>query len=441
MSSKRSIPQILSIDKLLGMNLIIPDYQRPYKWTAKNITDLILDIQKSIDESRKYADFKYRVGTVILYKNEKNEYEIVDGQQRILSFLLLKLYLRPDFTCNLLNKKFSHKVTQKNLHNNCIAIREWFSSVDAKYEKVFDQALKNILEVVVIIVHKISEAFQLFDSQNTRGRALYPHDLLKAYHLREIHAKNKMQNAVEKWESKKPAAIRELFDLYLFPLWNWAKCRKCGNFTTAEIDIYKGIEEETGYTYARRANKSMPYFLITEPFISGEDFFEMVDHYMQMLYNIKKEIVTNPNLGDIKHILTDGKEVDSVEALDEKLHKSSSTGLNYARNLFFCALFCYYDRFHNFDVMAVKKLFTWAMMIRVDMEHLGFDTINQYAIITKGDDKYNYTNKIPVISMITYARKHTEISGMKLKMRPDKQAKREKWNDLYKELCQLNGYN
>lgn len=32
----------------------------------------------------------------------------------------------------------------------------------------------------------ISEAFQFFDSQNARGKALYPHDLLKAYHLREM---------------------------------------------------------------------------------------------------------------------------------------------------------------------------------------------------------------------------------------------------------------
>jgi len=45
----------------------------------------------------------------------------------------------------------------------------------------------------------------------------------------------------------------------------------------ADIDIYKGIEEKYGYTYARRANKAMPYFLLTEPFISGSDFFEMVE--------------------------------------------------------------------------------------------------------------------------------------------------------------------
>lgn len=289
----------------------------------------------------------------------------------------------------------------------------------------------------MITVNRIDEAFQLFDSQNTRGRALYPHDLLKAYHLREIHDKYEMQNAVVKWESKDPKAIRELFDLYLFPIWNWAKCRKCGNFTSADIDIYKGIEEKYGYTYARRANKAMPYFLLTEPFISGSYFFEMVDHYMKMLHNIKEEIVTNPAFHDIELIITNGKDVDSAEELD-KSFKSSSVGLNHARNLFFCALLCYYDRFHNFDVMAVKKLFTWAMMIRIDMQHLGFDTINRYAIGIE-DDKYS--NAKPVISMIAYARRHTEISGMRLDMRNDDKAASENWNNLYAQLRQLNGYN
>ena len=430
-------PQIWSIDKLLDANLIIPDYQRPYKWTGKNITDLILDIQKSIEDSRKYSNFKYRIGTVILHENENNEYEIVDGQQRILSFLLLYLYFQPEYTCKLLDTKFSNKVTQKNLHDNYRTISEWFSSVDKDGKDIFEDALKNILEVVVIIVDNVSEAFQLFDSQNTRGRALYPHDLLKAYHLREIHDKYEMQNAVIKWESKNPKAIRELFDLYLYPLWNWAKRRKCGNFTAAKIDIYKGIEESTGYTYAHRANKAMPYFLLTEPFISGGDFFEMVDHYMLMLHNIKEEIITNPDFNEVKLILTEGKDVDSVEELD-KLRKSSSTGINHARNLFFCALLCYYDRFHNFDVMAVKKLCTWAMMIRVDMIHLGFDTINRYAIGSK--ENSNYSNTRPVISMISYARKHTEISGMRLKMRADNQAASNNYNDLYKKLCKLNGY-
>lgn len=434
-----SKPHIWSIDELLGNNLIIPNYQRPYKWTNKNIADLILDTQKSIEESRKYANFKYRIGTIILHRNERNEYEIVDGQQRILSFLLLKLHLDSDYSCNLLKTKFLNKITQKNLHDNYTTIREWFSSIDEKEKAIFNDALENILEVVVITVDKIEEAFQLFDSQNTRGRALYPHDLLKAYHLREIHDKYEMKNAVMKWESKNPKAIRELFDLYLFPIWNWTKCRKCGNFTFSDIDIYKGIEEEYGYTYAHRANKAMPYFLLTEPFISGCDFFEMVDHYMQMLHNIKEEIATNtdPVFEKIRSILTQKKNVDTVKAFDKA--KSSSTGFNYAHNLFFCALLCYYDRFHNFDVMAVKKLFTWAMMVRVDMQNLGFSTINRYAIGLGDNDKYS--NVKPVIFMIAYARRHTEISSMRLDMRDDNKAASKKWNNLYKQLRKLNGYN
>ena len=437
--------EIRSVEELLGWELRIPPYQRPYKWTKKNITDLLLDIETSIRESIKYEDFKYRVGTVILHANteeEKPTYDIVDGQQRILSFLLLKLCLNPDFTCSLLSATFSDKVTLGNLHSNSDRIREWCSSVDDGVKEAFDKALSEVLEVVVLTVNELSEAFQLFDSQNTRGRELYPHDLLKAYHLREIHDKYDMQRAVLKWESKDPKAIRELFDNYLFPLWNWSKRRKSSRFTAAEIDLYKGIEESSGYTYARRANKAMPYFLLSEPLISGGDFFEMVDHYMQMLHSIKQELIDNPDFARIKELLIDDKskvgQIKTPADLD-KACKSSSTGMNHARNLFFCALLCYYDRFHNFDLMAVKKLFTWAMMLRVDMNHLGFDSVNRYAIGLGDNDKY--TNSEPVISLISSARRHTEISGMPLIVKRDNdEAEAEKWQGLYEDLLLLNGY-
>ena len=437
--------RILSVEELLKLDLVIPSYQRPYKWTEKNIRELILDIQKGIEDANKYPNFKYRVGTVILHANteeEKPTYDIVDGQQRILSFLLLKQCLNPDFACSLLSATFSDKVTLGNLHSNSDRIREWCSSVDDGVKEAFDKALSEVLEVVVLTVNELSEAFQLFDSQNTRGRELYPHDLLKAYHLREIHDKYDMQRAVLKWESKDPKAIRELFDNYLFPLWNWSKRRKSSRFTATEIDLYKGIEESSGYTYARRANKAMPYFLLSEPLISGGDFFEMVDHYMQMLHSIKLELIDNPDFARIKELLIDDKskvgQIKTPADLD-KACKSSSTGMNHARNLFFCALLCYYDRFHNFDLMAVKKLFTWAMMLRVDMNHLGFDSVNRYAIGLGDNDKY--TNSEPVISLISSARRHTEISGMPLMVKRDNdKAETEKWQGLYEDLLLLNGY-
>ena len=441
--------EIRSVEELLGRELQIPPYQRPYKWTKKNITDLLLDIETSIRESIKYEDFKYRVGTVILHANteeEKPTYDIVDGQQRILSFLLLSRYLELEcgVVSSLSKHKFSSKVTQKNLHENYKAIWEWFAFAPAGMREDFKQAMKKHLEVVVITVDEISEAFQLFDSQNSRGRALYPHDLLKAYHLRVISGKKGEERAVEEWEAKDPKAIAELFRDYLFPIWHWARRRKCGGFTTADIDLYKGVEPDSEYAYAYRVRRTGARYQITEPFPAGRDFFKMVHHYMQMLKGLKREIAVNPALQEVKEILiaSSGRDkkntlITSAEELDEALDRQP-VGFRHACRLFFCALLCYYDRFGVLDARAVKRLFTWAMMLRVNMQHLGFASINKYAIGERDPQKDQYTNVIPVLSMIVSARKHTEISDISLKVDVEPGQSDEKWERLRKELRVLN---
>jgi len=404
------------------MNLKIPDYQRPYKWTIRNIEDLLRDISSSISDAERYHDekFKYRIGTIILHKNNEGNYDIVDGQQRIISLVLLKRCLDPSFRCSILDIEFDNKITQLNIHTNFTFIREWFS-LKKDTKGTFLKAFGDILEVVVIYVDKISEAFQLFDSQNTRGKALDPHDLLKAYHLREMKKyPYEMERAVTKWEAKDTTQIRELFDLYLFPVWNWSRGNKSKSFTSKEIDTYKGIAESSAYSYAKRASKAMPYFQITEPFIAGNDFFEMVEYYLCLLRDIKTEIENNEAFCKIKEVLHT---------------KSSSAGFGYTKNLFYCALLCYYDKFHNFDEMAVKKLFIWAFMIRVDMENLGFDSINKYAI---GDENSRYTNMIAIFSKINLARLHNEISSLQIKIKPN--AKNPKnWGELYKKLKEVAG--
>ena len=440
--------EIRSVEELLGWELRIPPYQRPYKWTKKNITDLLLDIETSIRESIKYEDFKYRVGTVILHANteeEKPTYDIVDGQQRILSFLLLSRYLELEcgVVSSLSKHKFSSKVTQKNLHENYKAIWEWFAFAPAGMREDFKQAMKKHLEVVVITVDEISEAFQLFDSQNSRGRALYPHDLLKAYHLRVISGKKGEERAVEEWEAKDPKAIAELFRDYLFPIWHWARRRKCGGFTTADIDLYKGVEPDSEYAYAYRVRRTGARYQITEPFPAGRDFFKMVHHYMQMLKGLKREIAVNPALQEVKEILiaSSGRDkkntlITSAEELDEALDRQP-VGFRHACRLFFCALLCYYDRFGVLDVRAVKRLFTWAMMLRVNMQHLGFASINKYAIGERDPQKDQYTNVIPVLSMIVSARKHTEISDISLKVDVEPGQSDEKWERLRKGLREM----
>lgn len=415
----------ISINELLNMELDIPDYQRPYKWFVQNVEELLSDISNAINDYDKYrGDFRYRIGTIIVYKNDKGIMEVVDGQQRIISLTLLKAYLEPDYDCSVMKKSFTSKVTQTNIHNNYMFIREWFSLKSEDTRKAFQGALDEILEVVIISVDKITEAFQLFDSQNTRGKELDPHDLLKAYHLREMKDyPYEMEHAVTKWEAKDTTQIRLLFDLYLFPIWNWSRGIKSRPFTAKEIDTYKGIDETKRYTYAKRASKAMPYFQITEPFIAGNDFFEMVDHYMNLLRDVVSEIDTNPAFLKMRDVLH---------------YKSGSAGFGYTKNLFYCSVLAYYDKFHNFDEMAIKKLFTWAFMIRVDMENLGFDSINKYAV---GDDAGSrYTNIVPMFSKISFARLHNEIANLQIRvLRNGDVPGSKKWEKLYVTLKEMNG--
>jgi len=422
--------KIINIDELLKMNLFIPKYQRPYKWTDKNISDLLSDIDNAIEDAEKYLKFKYRIGTIILsndLEKSKEKYGIVDGQQRVISLILLRLFLDKSFSCELLKKDFTNKISQDNIHKNYRFIEDWFTLKNDEYKEKIKKALDEILEVVVIIVNKEAEAFQLFDSQNARGRSLDPHDLLKAYHLREMKDyPYEMHRAVTKWEAVDTKEIRDLFALYLFPIRKWTSCIKSFSFTANDIDIYKGIDEKSPYTYAKRANRAMPFFQITESFIAGNDFFEMAAHYLQLLRDVKNEIDSNNNFFEIKTELNEKKSNDSA-------------GFRYVKNLFICAVLCFYDRFRNFDEQVVKKLFSWSFMLRVDMDHLGFDSINKYAI---GGDGGKYTNNIAMFSKINNARKHCEIANMQIEIsRENDSSKSENWEMLYKMLKRLNGYS
>ena len=77
-------PQI--IVQLLDKSLIIPEYQRAYKWQPKHVNQLIDDI---VHHRTKPC---YRLGTVVLHQAKDPEsavLNIVDGQQRLLTLTLL----------------------------------------------------------------------------------------------------------------------------------------------------------------------------------------------------------------------------------------------------------------------------------------------------------------------------------------------------------------
>ena len=76
--------KIISIKELLSRSLAIPNYQRPYRWEKKNVLQLLEDIFDSYNKGKE----QYRIGTIILHENGK-KLDIVDGQQRITTLLLI----------------------------------------------------------------------------------------------------------------------------------------------------------------------------------------------------------------------------------------------------------------------------------------------------------------------------------------------------------------
>lgn len=74
---------------------IIPDYQREYVWTEKEVSQLLVDINDEIDS---LSNREYFIGTILVSPTqEKNHYEVIDGQQRLTTFFLILCALKKLF--------------------------------------------------------------------------------------------------------------------------------------------------------------------------------------------------------------------------------------------------------------------------------------------------------------------------------------------------------
>lgn len=84
--SKKTISKLFT--EMQNRKFIIPDFQRPYKWDVEKCETLWNDIENfTVTEAKSGSD--YFLGTIVSYLNEEKNLEIIDGQQRITSFMLL----------------------------------------------------------------------------------------------------------------------------------------------------------------------------------------------------------------------------------------------------------------------------------------------------------------------------------------------------------------
>lgn len=64
------------------LNVVIPYYQRPYKWDSTRIGNLITDFHNN-EEGEAEDGEGYFAGSVVMVEGRNGEFEVVDGQQRI----------------------------------------------------------------------------------------------------------------------------------------------------------------------------------------------------------------------------------------------------------------------------------------------------------------------------------------------------------------------
>jgi len=84
------------ISKLLGMTFFIPSYQRGYRWTKEQVTDLLDDIYAFSKKKNKSEKEFYCLQPIIVKKRDRSdidEYEVIDGQQRLTTIRILFSYL------------------------------------------------------------------------------------------------------------------------------------------------------------------------------------------------------------------------------------------------------------------------------------------------------------------------------------------------------------
>ena len=230
----------IKLEALVSEKLIIPPYQRPYKWTKKNVVQLLEDIFEYVVVKKK----DYRIGNIILYEKD-GEKNIVDGQQRLTTISLLLKKLDLEFNGLLSNQEFKLNISKNNIVYNFRVLEKWLDTKFKEAEKKeFKEQILKKCEFVLFTVYNEDEAFQLFDSQNARGKELEPFDLLKAFHLREMEfdTEEERTKCVERWENSiDENKLKPILGNHLFKIRKWSKNEWKYDFTKRDIDEFKGV--------------------------------------------------------------------------------------------------------------------------------------------------------------------------------------------------------
>ena len=416
------IADIRSVRDILRMDLRIPPYQRPYKWEKDQVVQLLNDIKN--DLSKTQSNSRYRIGSLILCIDaEKIEekwdrsIDIVDGQQGITTILLILNYLQYEYESNLETRlKYNTSISYDNMKTNQGVIENWFEKNKEIKEK-FAKHLLDKCELVFVKVFEISQAFQMFDSQNGTGKPLAPYNLLKAYHLNSIKDSKIQKECDIEWEKagkfysgiyeKNLDLLNQLFSEQLYKTRIWTRNKIPDPFTREDIKEFKGNDFENQKTnfYSYQLNDLLSYLSekmdkvlasngyhikpfkspcvkdeydirnfmqITNTITNGNYFFKYTDTYV----NLYKELfLTSSDKNDFQNFY-------QTHCFYEKWYRDGDT---YLRKLYESLIIRLYDRFgsDNFTEYNYKLLYFYIYQYRLILESVYYKGIRKLPVVAE----------------------------------------------------------
>lgn len=376
-------------DLLYENKLNIPFYQRPYSWSEKQIEPLLQDLYKKREKEQPII-----MGGIILHECD-NILDIVDGQQRLLTYSIIK-YLVDIGSENAtklpkllsLKKDGIHADTIKNIENNAQYIKYFIK----RKGKAPD--LSNIF-FILVKTGSLEDAFSFFDSQNTRGKKLEAYDILKAHHLRFIESNELATLCAKDWENiqkDKHIGLSLLLETLLLRIRKWSRNQHYSHDIREEFKSQRTSKKSLNHyelsRYSQAAlfgkwkynpfNNDLEFFFnpveaiykVGSILVSGDPYKllpfqlgqtieggELFFWYTRKYYLIYKELFAtdNTNVSDsFKNFIVDLKEF------------NNNTGTKYTYQVFEGVLLFFFDKFGytQFEEAAVLLFYSiyWLRM-------------------------------------------------------------------------------
>lgn len=249
----------------------VPSYQRGYRWDESQVTALLDDIYGSEGNS-------YCLQPIVVRKDEKGRFELIDGQQRLTTLYVIYQYIMkrwPD-TIDEIAFTLSYETRQGNeaffvkmddekfanqnidfffIHKAYCTVNEWFNSQKVKPFSIAADISKWFDKCVFVIWYELQngsrdDAIALFTRLNIGRIPLTNAELVKALFLRKQDEDN------SKLEEKRGLEISLQWDtieheLHDDDFWYFLTRKDAGNYPTR-------IELLFDFISADRENKKDP---------------------------------------------------------------------------------------------------------------------------------------------------------------------------------------